>query len=400
MKFKPKIFEKINFNQPKYVLPAIIYLPLIFAGYFILKLFDTEKIEIDTMETTEYYNDKLPEANIKGDGIGDKYTNMLNDFGKIKDESAVENIERGEDDQKEEYTSQYDAPLEYPNQIEELEEQNSLSDTERAMEKLQQIRKQLREQTVHDSYAQSTSPDEDATLENLRKALAEARGVPITDEERKQVTTPNNEPVKDAEEPDANKDVVKDIADDAQVEEVVRRRNVASDYFNTISENAPEPKIIRAIVDEDILAMDGSRMRLRLLDEIDVGGRVLPSGTNIYCMVSGLGQQRVKGNIQSVLVNDELVKVNLRLYDTDGLEGLYVPKSAIRETSKDVAGNTLNQSVNFNNGEGNSSFKGWGIQALQNAYQKTTGAISKNVKKNKVKIKYGTQVYLVNARKS
>lgn len=52
------------------------------------------------MQTTEYYNDKLPDANLKGDGIGDKYSNMVNNFGKIKDESAVENIERGNEDQK------------------------------------------------------------------------------------------------------------------------------------------------------------------------------------------------------------------------------------------------------------------------------------------------------------
>ena len=102
------ITDKINFRQPKYMLPAIIYLPLLFFGYFFFRFFDTEKAEVNNkMETTEYYNDKLPDANLKGDGIGDKYSNMVNNFGKIKDESAVENIERGGEDQKEEYKSQY-----------------------------------------------------------------------------------------------------------------------------------------------------------------------------------------------------------------------------------------------------------------------------------------------------
>jgi hypothetical protein len=40
----------------------------------------------------------------------------------------------------------------------------------------------------------------------------------------------------------------------------------------------------------------------------------------------------------------------------------------------------------------------WGMQALQNAYQKTANAISKNIRKNKVNIKYGTQVYLINSK--
>ena len=38
----------------------------------------------------------------------------------------------------------------------------------------------------------------------------------------------------------------------------------------------------------------------------------------------------------------------------------------------------------------------WGMQAINNAYQKTSNAISKAIKKNKVKLKYGTFVYLVN----
>lgn len=39
-----------------------------------------------------------------------------------------------------------------------------------------------------------------------------------------------------------------------------------------------------------------------------------------------------------------------------------------------------------------------GMQAVNNAYQKTSNAISKAIKKNKVKLKYGTFVYLVNGQ--
>jgi len=104
-----KLTEKINFRQTKYMLPLILYLPILFLGFFVIRFFHIEKAEVGTssLETTTFINDRLPDANIKGDGIGDKYTNMLNDFGKIKDESAVENIERGGEDEKEEYTSQY-----------------------------------------------------------------------------------------------------------------------------------------------------------------------------------------------------------------------------------------------------------------------------------------------------
>ena len=68
-----KITDKINFRQPKYMLPAIIYVPLLFFGYFICRIFETETVDVNNkMQTTEYFNDKLPDENFKGDGIGDK----------------------------------------------------------------------------------------------------------------------------------------------------------------------------------------------------------------------------------------------------------------------------------------------------------------------------------------
>ena len=39
-----KILEKINFRQPKYMLPAILYFPLLGTSYFIFDLFQTETI--------------------------------------------------------------------------------------------------------------------------------------------------------------------------------------------------------------------------------------------------------------------------------------------------------------------------------------------------------------------
>ena len=195
-----------------------------------------------------------------------------------------------------------------------------------------------------------------------------------------------------------NEHSVSEISEDAKAEEVVKKQKETSDYFNTIVSNEPEHKLIRAIVDEDVKAVDGSRVRLRLLDDIDIGDRTITKGNYLYCTLNGFGQQRVKGTFKSVLVNDELVKVNLSIYDTDGLEGLYVPKSSFSETAKDIVSGTVSQNMNINDGSSTSSTGKWGMQALQNAYQKAANTLSKNIRKNKVKVKYGTQVYLVNSR--
>ena len=403
-----KLSEKINFRQPKYMLPAILYLPILFLGFFVIRLFGTEKADIDksNLETTEFFNDKLPDANIKGDGIGDKYTNMLNDFGKIKDESAVENIERGGEDIKEEYTSQYsDAELAAMDQ--------GSRQAQESMERLRQLQEQMRQQQAQDDNLSNdrtggNTSEEDETLESLRKALDEARQQSQRQASGMVSSTDNrvsNETDTDLRSNDdvkgqvtVNEKAVTEIAEEAEAEEVVKTQKETSDYFNTITTNEPEHKLIKAIVDEDVKAVDGSRVRLRLLDDIDIGERTIAKGTYLYCIMSGFSQQRVKGNVKSVLVNDELVKINLSIYDTDGMEGLYVPRSSFRETSQDVASGAMSQSMSLNDGSSTSNMGRWGMQALQNAYQKTANAISKNIRKNKVNIKYGTQVYLINSK--
>ena len=54
--------------------------------------------------------------------------------------------------------------------------------------------------------------------------------------------------------------------------------------------------------------------------------------------------------------------------------------------------------MSINNGNTGNTFAQWGMQAIQNAYQRTSNALSKAVRKNKAKLKYGTFVYLVNGR--
>lgn len=87
-----KHLDQINFRQPKYMLPAILYVPILFLGFFVICLFGTEKADVDKskLETTESFNDKLPDANIKGNGIGDKYTNMLDSQSEAKHDRIAE----------------------------------------------------------------------------------------------------------------------------------------------------------------------------------------------------------------------------------------------------------------------------------------------------------------------
>mgnify|MGYP000709521701 CR=1 FL=1 len=58
----------------------------------------------------------------------------------------------------------------------------------------------------------------------------------------------------------------------------------------------------------------------------------------------------------------------------------------------------MSGNMSMSTGTTGNSLAQWGMQAVNNAYQKTSNAISKAIKKNKVKLKYGTFVYLVNGQ--
>jgi conjugative transposon TraM protein len=356
-----RIFEKINFRQPKYMLPAILYIPLLGASYFIFDLFYAEKAEITdkTLQTTEFLNPDLPDATIKGgDGIGSKYENMAKSWGKIADYTAVDNIERDEpDDDKEKYESQYSQDeVAFLGELEQqkLQAEEAAVAKAREQEALKELERALAEARLKaQAQVEPVEPLAEDSLVQHTETGVSASGTINEDSRAVNAPSENEEPG-----------------------EMVKKVKVTSDYFNTIAQNEHEPNLIKAIIDEDVKAVDGSRVRLRLLDDVEINETVVKSGSYLYAIMSGFSSQRVKGTINSVLVNDEIIKVSLSLYDTDGLEGLYVPSSSFRETAKDVASGAFNSNMNMNTGSNGNSLTQWGMQAIQDAYQKTSNAIS------------------------
>lgn len=390
-----EILSKINFKQPKYMLPAIIYFPLLFTGYFLIDTFQTKKAEtVDpNMQSTEYLNPNLPQAKVKDDLDG-KYESMLKSYGKIDDYSAISNIDREEQKADEEYESGYndsereviDAGDEAQRKLLEMQEQLRLSaergnamdasDAPLALSDRERlIQSQQREQELQDE---------------LDRALAEIR--------RQQESPASQTGVSVNGTVSYNENSVTSPSEEDEPQEVVKRIRQSSDYFHTIQEVDAEPNLIKAIIDEDVKAVDGSRVRLRLLDDIEIGDYMMPNGSYIYAIMNGFGSQRVKGSVKSIMLDDEIIKVSLSIYDTDGLEGLYVPSSSFRETTKEVASGAMNGNMNINQGTAGNSLSQWGMQAVQNAYQRTTNAVSKSIRKNSAKLKYGTFVYLVNGK--
>lgn len=177
----------------------------------------------------------------------------------------------------------------------------------------------------------------------------------------------------------------------------VQKSEGAATLFNTVTREK-EGKFIEAIIDQDIKSGTlGARLRIRLLDDILIGNAIVGKGTYLYALISGYEAQRVKLTISSVMINDRIFPIKLSIYDVDGMEGLYVPASAFREFSKELGGNTtggMNLTMQQNSDERSQLY----MSALQRMFTSTSQAVSKSIKKNKANIKYGSSVYLIDTK--
>ncbi|GAA4339682.1 conjugative transposon protein TraM [Mucilaginibacter gynuensis] len=172
----------------------------------------------------------------------------------------------------------------------------------------------------------------------------------------------------------------------------VRRAVGSAAGFHTIMP-VSTGAFISAVIDENITGYGGSRLRLKLMEDIKAGDQVIKKGTYLYALISGFSEQRVTLNISTILSQDKILPVNLQVYDLDGLPGLYVPSSAFRDFTKDLGGNTM-QGININGSSGNSQFI---MSTVDKVFQSTSSAIASLLRKNKAKLKYNSYIYLIDA---
>lgn len=166
-------------------------------------------------------------------------------------------------------------------------------------------------------------------------------------------------------------------------------------YFNTIKPIGKD-QLIKAIIDEDIKVFPGSRVRIRLLEDIYVGEQLIEKGNYLYGIVTSFKPQRLEISVATILVKGQIIEVDLQVYDNDGLSGLYVPESRFREFTKDLTSNAVSgQNFQFSDTPENKSEMLYDM--AKKAFSTTTKTVSKAARKNKAKLKYNTVLYLVNS---
>jgi conjugative transposon TraM protein len=159
--------------------------------------------------------------------------------------------------------------------------------------------------------------------------------------------------------------------------------------FNSIAK-ANNDNFIKAVIDENNKGYLGSRIRFRLLEDINVGKHKINKGTILYGQISGFAMQRVNLNVISILKDGNILPVNLSVFDMDGMQGLYVPQSDFREMLREMGSNSVQGTQMDSSGE---SFF---TSLFSSLFSSTSKTISNMIRQNKAKLKYNSYIYLIN----
>ena len=171
----------------------------------------------------------------------------------------------------------------------------------------------------------------------------------------------------------------------------VGKAGATAEGFNTVAPDK-DRSFIKAVIDENVTGYAGSRLRLRLLDDIVAGDVLIPKDTYIYALISGFSEQRVTLSIKTILSGGKILPVKLEVYDLDGLPGLYVPASAFRDFTKDLGSSSVQGVTIDGSSSGGSQFI---MSSVDKLFQSTSSAIAELIRKNKARMKYNSYIYLI-----
>lgn len=382
--------KKIDFKKPKYILPLIV-LPFAFVFNYVALEF-TPKAEAKGTthafkETDEIITD-IPDANLEKRGINDKLGAGLEEHKLRTDYSAIRELEVEENGNRSYgsvYTDEEKRMLDSIN--------NNIITGKQRPEFINRVNE--RQSLERNRYA-ATTPGASSRPRSYRKSESEEeREMRLFKEQMRFVDSLGKADQAKEQKSKLRKPAKKEtpVAEAPEAMSVRKTANPNAAYFNTVK-NDGEEQFIKAILDEGLKVRDGGRIRIRLLDDIYVSNYEIEKGSYLYGTVSGFGAQRVEITITSLLYGNQIIPVNLSIYDNDGLAGIYVPESQFRDFTKQLAANTTNgQTLSFDDNPENTNQVLFSM--MDKMAQTTTRAVGKAVRQNKARLKYNTTVYLI-----
>ena len=110
-------------------------------------------------------------------------------------------------------------------------------------------------------------------------------------------------------------------------------------YTDQQGDDAFEQITVGAQVHSSVTVVEGSTVKLRLLDDVYVAGLRIPKHSFVYATTS-LDGDRLRIQIQTINFRGNIYQVELEGFDLDGLPGIAVPGSVERQIAKREASRT------------------------------------------------------------
>jgi hypothetical protein len=109
--------------------------------------------------------------------------------------------------------------------------------------------------------------------------------------------------------------------------------------FQKGSNPSQNASTVFAVIHEKQVVHQNSTVKLRTTKEFSLDGTVVPVGTFIFGIVT-ISNERVLIKFDKLSVNNQLIPFSYDTYDSDGIEGIYVPGLILNEVGKEAAQQT------------------------------------------------------------
>lgn len=182
------------------------------------------------------------------------------------------------------------------------------------------------------------------------------------------------------------------IENDEFLEQYGKPRNMGF-ITATGDETVTDKNSIRASVYQTVTLSNGKELQLRLLEPMRAGNILIPANT-VLTGSAKIGGERLHITITSIQYADNVIPVEMEVYDMDGMRGIFVPNSDEVTAVKEIAANMgagMGSSITITDNAGSQLAADLGRSAIQGASQ----YFSKKMREVKVTLKAGYKLLLL-----
>ena len=253
--------------------------------------------------------------------------------------------------------------------------------------RIQELEKQLAEKSAADQQLELIEKSYAIAAKYMPNTQEQAQTAPVTDIREKVVPKPVSQ---------VHQSVVSLLAapmeNDEFLEQYGKPRNMG---FITAAGNeaVTDKNSIRASVYQTITLSNGKELQLRLLEPMRAGNMLIPANT-ILTGSAKIGGERLHITITSIQYADNVIPVEMEVYDMDGMQGISVPNSDEITAMKEIAANmgtSMGSSITITDDAGSQLAADLGRSLIQG----TSQFFSKKMREVKVTLKAGYKVLLL-----